>query len=148
MANSNGNPYRGELLLDLAGTQFRLRPTFQAMASAEGRLGKSLAKVFNDFQENTDLRVGDIAIIVSEFASAAGHPPSDTSLEKVGELVRQEGVIKLFGPIVTLLSVALTGQVLDDNETWLNKHDLRSLQEKGEAEGKAQGKAQGAIGGI
>lgn len=143
MGISNGNQYRGELMLELAGVQLRLRPTFQAMASAEGRLGKSLAKVFNDFQSEADLRIADVATIISEFAAAAGHAPSETNLNTVGELVRQEGVTKLFVPMLKLLSVALSGQVLDDSETWLNKHDL----DKFEGSEDAKGNGNSAIGG-
>ena len=143
MGISNGNQYRGELMLELAGVQLRLRPTFQAMASAEGRLGKSLAKVFNDFQVETDLRIVDVATIISEFAAAAGHAPAETNLNTIGELVRQEGVTKLFMPILKLLSVALSGQVLDDSETWLNKRDLAQFEDSEETKGNGSS----AIGG-
>lgn len=108
------NKLRGEVEIELAGAQWTLRPTFEALSNIESKLNKSIPEIIRE-QRQGSIKFTTAAVIVWEGLCGAngGRPPmskarSGKSLryEDVGEMIVSEGlttVISQDGMILFLL---------------------------------------------
>lgn len=110
---SEANETRGEIAIDLAGTEYVLRPTYQAISAIEAKTGKGLLALARDASE---LTLGEGAIIATECIKAHGKHIGDEMMtkfspERVGELIVESegGIAACLGRLAALLMVAATG---------------------------------------
>lgn len=100
------NPARGEATLCVAGVDLVLRPTFQALVSAEGELGSLFALVE---------RAADGRLLIGEVATLFWHTvearPEGLTREAVGEAVARIGLARAAPVLKGLLQQILQGAV-------------------------------------
>lgn len=103
------NPHRGEIALELAGRRVALRPTFEALAEVEEKLGLDLVPLAQRFAAK---RVGvrHLAAIVWCCWRGEDRP----AYEAVGQMVVDAGVAGLIEPLGGLLVAALNGGAKKD----------------------------------
>lgn len=65
------NPYRNEVEVDLNGTKYTLRPTFEALAEIEKKLDQSMWEILEDVSKGK-VRIEHIAFILEMGIKAAG----------------------------------------------------------------------------
>ena len=97
------NPARGEAVLPIAGHPRLLRPTFNALVTAEDELGPLFALVE---------RAGAGQLRVSEVATLFWHCLADKEAftrQQVGEAVVQAGLARCAAPLRVLLGQILQG---------------------------------------
>lgn len=110
---SEANETRGEIALDLSGTEYVMRPTFQAISAIESKTGKGLLALARDA---ADLTLAEGAIIATECIKAHGKHIGDEMMEKfspdrIAELMIETdgGIAACLGRLSSLLMVAATG---------------------------------------
>lgn len=97
------NPLRGEASLAIAGRDYRLRPTFDALVCAEEELGPLLALVE---------RAGEGKLRLSEIAALFWHcleRRDDVPRDVVGAAVVEGGLAAAAKPLRALLGEILRG---------------------------------------
>ena len=102
---ANGNPYRGEAMLSVAGAPRLLRPSFAALVAAEEELGPLVALVE---------RAGAGQLRLAEMAALFWHClASREGLDRdaVGSAVLQQGLAAASKPLRVLLGQILQGEV-------------------------------------
>jgi len=112
---SEANETRGEISLELDGTEYVLRPSYQAIQAIEKKTGKGLIALARD-AAGADLTLSETAIVASECIRAHGRAVDDkmmaaVSPERIGELILEadDGVAMALGRISVLLGLAATG---------------------------------------
>jgi hypothetical protein len=99
------NKERGEIAVSLGGKDYRLRPTFQALAEIENRSGIGLVALARRFLAQ-DFGLNDVIAVLEPAIEAGGvKPPAD-----LGALVVMQGIATFTAPIETFLIQALTGR--------------------------------------
>ena len=114
------NTQRGEIDITLGGKDYVLRPSFDAIAKIEARLGKGIYGLCTRWICSSDIGMGEAAVIVEECIKAYGDLPPDN----IGQLIRVQGFSKLVTPLMKLLGNAIRGD-----------------EPSGGAEGEAQGQS-------
>lgn len=71
MSTAQGNAVRGEARLTVNGKEYLLRPTFQALASIEGRTGDSVLDIIRRCGRGS-AKVGDLFAVLLEGSRAGG----------------------------------------------------------------------------
>ncbi len=99
------NRIRGEVNVSFDGRPIQLRPTFQAIADAEDRLGRGVIATLLDIQSSR-LKLKDAVIIIHACAVAAGE---DVTEDEVSGYVMDAGLVEFLGPLADLLMGAVGG---------------------------------------
>ena len=105
MQESQANAQRGEVEIALGGRRYVMRPSFAAIAEIETRTGQGVIGLARRLASG-DIRVSDVAAIVTAGLRAAGEP---AKLEMVGEMVLEEGLASLAPSLGAFLSAAISG---------------------------------------
>lgn len=98
------NPLRGEATLEINGHPYVLRPSFQALVTAEEELGSLFALV--ERAAEGKLRLAEIATLFWHCTLDAG----ELTRDQTGEAVMRAGLVRCAGPLRILL-----GQILQGN---------------------------------
>ncbi len=99
------NKERGDVALDLDGTEYTLRPTFEALCIIEGRLDSGILEIAERLATH---RIGlrEVTTVIFETAKAGGHKVDEG---EIGEAVLRVGLLTVVAPILNLLRRALAG---------------------------------------
>lgn len=97
------NPMRGETTITIAGVEYLLRPTFEALVAAEEDLGSLFAMVEKASQGS--LGISAMSGLVWHCLPAEARP--DRSV--VGEALLAMGLIKATAPVRAILAQVLKG---------------------------------------
>lgn len=105
------NPVKGEVEITLAGKEFILRPTFEAMVEFEERAKTSTTKALQTIlnQELSFILATAViwAGIRGGWSDKTSNPPSYPA---VGEMIRKTGLTNLTMPLLTFLNNALSSE--------------------------------------
>ena len=108
---------RGHITLPVDGTEYVLRPSFEAIVSIERQLGRSLFDLAGDSTQGR-LSFEDMGVIASEMMRAYGKSNPEDPLassyrgakaERLSELIYEAGGPRICARITVLLMGALTG---------------------------------------
>src|SRR6185369_347186 len=98
------NPHRGEVKITLAGQEYTLRPTFDALAQIENDLGMGMAGVTARFFSRTHGFREIESIVRNGIIGAGGQPPKD-----LRDLLVKDGITKISSPVIVFVSNAILG---------------------------------------
>jgi hypothetical protein len=112
------NRLRGEIDLTLDGTRFVLRPSHEALLAIETKTGKTVLALMNACSDS-DIGLLDAAVTVTELIQAWGRETDDpvaknVSVERIGELIMEAGLMAVTMRLVMTLGLALTGGCTKD----------------------------------
>lgn len=104
---------RGEVTVRLEGTEYVLRPTFEACMAVEKQIGRSLIHLASEADAQR-LTIEEMSIIAAEFIRAYGKDQQIASLigvraENIAPLIYAEGVIGVAPRLAIVLIGAITG---------------------------------------
>lgn len=97
------NPMRGEAAITIAGHDYLLRPTFEALVAAEEELGSLFAMVERVSQGS--LGLAEMSALIWHCLPAANRPDRTT----VGEAVLAMGLIEATRPLRAIFTQVLKG---------------------------------------
>jgi hypothetical protein len=97
------NPMRGEAAISIAGCEYLLRPTFEALVAAEVELGSLFAMVERASQGS--LGLAEMSALIWYCLPAANRPDRAA----VGEAVLAMGLIEAARPMRIILAQVLKG---------------------------------------
>jgi hypothetical protein len=110
------NDTRGEISLELDGTEYVLRPSFEAIKAFEDGTGKKGVFLLGRMAEEDQLTLGDASVIVAECIKAHGRAIGDNAMaavnaQRIGELIMASdgGFLIAMKKIALLLWMATTG---------------------------------------
>lgn len=109
-----GNWLRGEVSIELEGETYILRPSYEAITAIEEITGRSLLQLM-EAADSGALPLKQAAVIVTEFIKAWGREQGDKphfekfTARRVGELLYDEGMLKVNPRVALVLLNALTG---------------------------------------
>lgn len=98
------NPHRGEVEVTLDGKSWTLRPTFEALCEIEDSTGVGIAVMLRRFGEGS-FGVRDVAAILAAGIAATGKPAP--GIERIGEIVVEQGIASFVAPIGVFLAGAV-----------------------------------------
>lgn len=104
------NRQRGEIEISLGGKAYILRPTFEAIAELESKLGIGINGLCTKVLENKH-GMREVAALIH--CGIVGGGEKKLSLNQVGELVRRDGYQKFNGIAITFLHECMVGEVPD-----------------------------------
>jgi len=102
---SEANAHCGEILVNLLGNAFVLRPSFAALAAMEAATGVGLITLARQFASGGCTLAHMVALLKAGIEGAGGTAP-----DNLGELVAQSGVAQVAGTLSQFLAQALSGQ--------------------------------------
>jgi len=107
------NPERGEVEIELGGKAYPMRPSYRALKEIEATTGRPIMGLLLDGREG-GFRVSDLAAVVTAGIQEAGRSRNDSMLkgvnvEKIGELIYEQGLYEAAGPVVEFLINACEG---------------------------------------
>lgn len=109
------NATRGHVSLKLDGTEYILRPSFEAISAFEGTTNRSLIDLAKAAGES-QLKLGEAAVIVTECIKAQGRSSDDKAMaafsaSRIGELIQEAdgGLVIVMKRLELLLFMAATG---------------------------------------
>lgn len=109
------NETRGEISLELDGTEYVLRPSFEAISAFENLTGRSLIDLARAAGEG-ELKTSEAAVIVTECIKAQGRSINDQAMasfnsRRIGELIQESdgGLLIVIKRLELLLFMAATG---------------------------------------
>lgn len=112
---SDANETRGEISLELGGTDYVLRPSYQAIQAIERKTGKGLLALARLAGEG-ELTLADTAMIAAECIRAYGNAIDDKMLaasspEGIAEKVieAENGIAGAMATVAVMLGLAATG---------------------------------------
>lgn len=105
------NSQRGDVPVTIAGTVYTMRPSFEALASIEEKLGVGLIPLWRRFGQQ-DFGIRDVVTVVTESVRAGEGKVPDAFAQKIV----QTGIFTLAKPIATFLTNALAGDRAEGNE--------------------------------
>lgn len=100
------NPHRGEVKIHLAGRDFIMRPTFQALAEIEHLAGAGIVEIANRLIAK-QYGVRDAAAIITPAIKAAGEVGAN--YERVGEMVVETGLTNIAPSLLQFVVNAISG---------------------------------------
>lgn len=106
MSSAMANPVRGEAELCVSGERLVLRPSFQALAAAEGELGSLFALVERAAEGR--LMLGEVAAL---FWHCVVERPEEVTRERIGEAVAELGLVRVAPVLKVLIGQILQGRV-------------------------------------
>lgn len=101
------NKERGEVLVTLANRDYVLRPTFEALAHVESRLGTGIVALLRSISAG-QFGVREVAAVIH--AGIEAGPDKGASHVEVGRLVVDAGVMALLPMVTEFLMSAVEGQ--------------------------------------
>jgi hypothetical protein len=109
------NTVRGEVELDLAGTRFVLRPSYEAVEACETQTGMSLSDMALAADAGS-LKLAQASIVVTEFIRAWGKETKSASAsavkrERIAKLIFEMGVMVALPRLAIVLLSAASGGV-------------------------------------
>lgn len=112
---TTANPVRGEVELDLAGTVYPLRPSYEAVVACEKATGLSLTDLALAADRGS-LSVEQAGIVVTEMIRAFGKANNIVSAigvqpEKISRIIFAAGVMAVLPRVAIALLTAATGGV-------------------------------------
>lgn len=112
---SGANEVRGEVGLELGGTEYVLRPSYEAVQAIERKAGRGLLALARTAGEG-ELTLTETAVVVAECIRAHGKAIGDSMLsatnpERIAELVleSEDGIAGVMGRLAVLLGLVATG---------------------------------------
>ena len=99
------NKHRGEVEITLDGKAYVMRPTFEAMAEIEAKIGHGILWLATRASEG-DIGITEVAVIIAAGLKAAGEP---ATADTVGPIVFRTGLVKVLVPVGEYLTSALMG---------------------------------------
>ncbi|MCK5424794.1 MAG: gene transfer agent family protein [Emcibacter sp.] len=93
--------FRNSVIITLAGAEYRLKPTFQAIMDIEERLGGIIGLAVK--AADGDFGLKEMTVIIWATMEA------DITFEQVGELLLSEGIAKASPVVRDLLTLCLVG---------------------------------------
>lgn len=93
--------FRNSVIITLAGAEYRLKPTFQAIMDIEERLGGIIGLAVKAADGNFGLK--EMTVIIWATMEAG------ITFEQVGELLLSEGIAKASPVVRDLLTLCLVG---------------------------------------
>lgn len=87
------NKIRGEVSVTLAGEEYTMRPTFDAMCKIEADLGEKLIPLVRRFY-NGSVGPRDVAVVLAHGISAAGD--NKMTVGKIGDILMVDGMTQHF----------------------------------------------------
>ncbi|MBB5684290.1 GTA-gp10 family protein [Sphingobium boeckii] len=107
------NALRGEVTLTLDGTEYVLRPSYEATLAVEEQTGKSLLDLAV-LADDGALTLRQMAIVTTEYIRAWGRETDVKSIagvqaERIGELIYDTGTILVQPRLAIVLARATTG---------------------------------------
>ena len=108
------NEHRGEVAITLSGKDYVMRPTFQCLCEIEGKTGVGIFALARRFHAS-NFGISDAAIIVTAGMKSAGE--EGATVQKVGEMIFEQGLDSTAAPITEFLMMALGGPSKGNAET-------------------------------
>lgn len=105
------NPYRDDLVIELAGRGVKLRPTFEALAEMEGALGFGVVELCAKFSRGQITLKQLVAVVAAGIRGAGGTVPDD-----LGQLVLRAGMVTVMQAASRWLVGALSGDSPDEED--------------------------------
>lgn len=112
---SEANETRGEIALDLDGTEYVLRPSYEAIQAIEKKLGRGLLALARTAADG-DLTLNETATVAAECIKAHGRAIDDRMLaastpERIAEMIYEtpNGQAGVMGRLAVMLGLAVTG---------------------------------------
>lgn len=112
---TEANETRGEISLELGGTEYTMRPTYEAIQAIEKKLGRGIVALARDCS-TADITLSDAGLIAAECIRAHGRHVGDSMLsavsaDKLAEMIleAEDGAAGAMGRIAVLLGLAATG---------------------------------------
>lgn len=103
------NPYRGEVVVELDGRSYLLRPSFQTMVEIEQASGRGLVPLARSLMGGDILVTDVVAVIQGGINAGLEAGAKRMSRDEVGEAVYRTGVLALIPSVVAFLSGCITG---------------------------------------
>lgn len=100
------NENRGEVAITLAGKEFVLRPTFQCICEIEAQLGMGIMALAKRVSLS-NFGMFDVAVVFTAGMKAGGD--DGANLQKVGDMVYQDGLANFSTSMNEFLTMALGG---------------------------------------
>jgi hypothetical protein len=91
---------RGESEAFIGGRKIRLKASFASLCAVEEALGTSVLLIAMRVKKS-DIRIRDVALMLSAFATEAGE---NLSLDEAGKLLFENGYLAALPALVTLLT--------------------------------------------
>jgi len=107
------NKVRGEVEVTLKGKKYVLRPTFEAIAEAESRIGLGMTGIALKFARQ-EHGMREVAAMI--YAGLLGAGNTAFSYEEVGGLVQKAGFSKFVQPACDFAREAMRGDVEEEEE--------------------------------
>ena len=109
-ASVPANKYRGEHTLELAGKTYKLRPSYDAIVEMEDATGHSLMELTLK-ADGQRLRLPQAAAVSVALIKAGATDPltAAVSAERIGQLIYEEGLVKVVIRLTLCLNDAVTG---------------------------------------
>lgn len=107
------NRHRGEIAVTLSGTEFVLRPDFEAVAAIDDQLGSVIALTRRAIAEPASLSLSELAVVVAEgikaHGCAAGDSNAHVKTDKIKRMIFETGIPTVVPQVVRFLTDAITG---------------------------------------
>lgn len=100
------NKTRGEVNVSLAGREWAMRPTFQALCEIEGMTGKTLRHLGLNFVQK-EVRARDVTAILCA-GLKAGHGDKAPDFNEIGEAIMDQGMKSVEQPVVDFLAAVMS----------------------------------------
>ncbi len=98
------NKNRGEIIVELDGTDYTIRPTFQAICSIEAATDNSIISILSSLKES-NLTLDQITSIV--FYGISACKEHSFTKKEVGEKIYRSGIIKILPKAIKFLEYAI-----------------------------------------
>ena len=105
------NPLKGEIQLNIGGTEYKARLTVDAIMSIETQVGCGILKLAQRMSEG-DIRVSDIIAVLTPALRGGGQ---NIQAKDVGNIVAEAGIVECTTAIANLLTMAIS-PTKDDSE--------------------------------
>lgn len=122
--------YNGTFVITLRGDEYRLRPSFQALAEFEDKTGLAANEAFNQMMNGKmSIKVVAAAIWAGILGEALyqNNPKMEKGFNIVGELVRKEGLNKMVPHAIQFFTY---GIIPEDDLEKLDKAEAEDAEKK------------------
>ena len=103
----SANKERGEIAIELGGTEYILRPSFDALCRIEQGIGTTIHRFLFQTAVSRDVGVMHVATIITEGIRGSGvEPPSK---DDMGRMLFEEGVEHMSAVAIEFLNNAMVG---------------------------------------
>jgi len=108
------NPLKGEILLNIGGTEHKARLTVDAIMQIETSVGCGILKLAQRMSE-ADIRVSDIIAVLTPALRGGG---KDIKPKDVSKIISEVGIVEATTAVANLLTMAISPQddSMEDSE--------------------------------